>query len=70
MKKGYGGSLHKPFMKGVPKYEAREAMPLMSDAPIYIAIVVIGSILLPQVVNRAGSILKKERVKTLIDVLW
>jgi len=68
--KGYGGSLHKPFMKGVPKYEAREAMLLMSDAPVYIALVVIGSLILPQVVNRARSILKKERSKVLIGAIW
>ena len=54
-------------MKDGPRYESREAMALLSDASLYIALVVVGSIVVPQAINRAGSIIKKEKAKSMVE---
>jgi hypothetical protein len=67
MNKEYGETLHNPFMKDGPRYESKEAKALLSDASLYIALVIVGSIVVPQAINRAGSIIKKEKAKNTIE---
>ena len=67
MNKEYGETLHNPFMKDVPSYESKEAMVLLSDASLYITLVVVGSIVVPQAINIAGSIIKKEKAKSMVE---
>ena len=60
----YGSTLHKLFMKAVPfSYPVGHLG--MNDVTLYLTLVLLGYLLIPQAINMADAFIKKEKRKSM-----
>jgi len=59
----YGSTLHKLFMKDVPFSYQVEYLG-MNEVTLYLTLVLLGYLLIPQAINMANAFIKKEKRKS------